>query len=99
MRRARREHHQPVEAKRDASAFRQAIFQRGDEIGIDRIGLAIERVLERLVGFEAALLLGGIGQLAEGIREFEAADIKLEALAQRRIARLEGRESAAIDIG
>src|SRR5262245_6773587 len=38
------------------------------------------------LGLEAAALLGRIGQLAEGIGEFDATGVKLEALRQARIA-------------
>ena len=37
--------------------------------------------------FEAAALLGGVGEFAEAVGEFDAADIKLEALGNARIAR------------
>src|SRR6185503_10410790 len=78
MRRARSEHHQPVEAQGNTGAFGHAVRERGEEILIDRIGLAIKRALFRLIGFEAPALLGGIGQLAEGIGELKPANIKLE---------------------
>ena len=98
MVRAGCEHDQPVEAEGDAGALRQPVFQSRQEIVVDRIGLAVERLLLCLVGGEAATLLGGIGQFAEGIRQFEPADVQLEALPRRGSSGFR-RDSAAIETG
>jgi hypothetical protein len=85
------QHDKPVEAERDAGAVRQAVFERGEEILVDRIGFAVERLFARLVGREAGALFLGVGQFLEGVGELEAADIELEALRETRIARLAAR--------
>ena len=61
--------------------------KRGDEILVDRIALAVDALLLRHFAFEPAALLGGVGEFAEAVGEFDAADIKLEALGNARIAR------------
>ena len=81
-----RQHDEPVEAERDPGALRQAVFEGGKEILVDRVGLAVKRLLLRLITGEAPALLGGIGQFAEGVGEFEAADIDLETLGETGIA-------------
>ena len=72
---ARREHDQAVEAERDAGAIGQAVRQGGEEILVDRVGLAIERLFLRLVGEEAAALLaaGGFSSMAveEGWEDYD----------------------------
>src|SRR6266446_8558607 len=77
-----RQHHQAVEAECCPGTLRQAVLEGGEEIFVDRVGLAVERVLSRLVAGEPRALLGGIGQLAEGVGELEPADIDLEALGE-----------------
>jgi len=49
--RPRRQHHQPVEAQRDARALRQAVVEGGQEVGIDRPAQAVEPLLLVHVGF------------------------------------------------
>ena len=57
-----------------------------EEILVDRIALAIDARLLVHVGLEAAALLGRVGQFAEGVGEFDAAGIELEAFRDARIA-------------
>src|SRR5271163_3495069 len=83
-----RQHDQSVKPERDAGALRHPVIECGEEILVDRIGFAVERQLSRLVRRKAASLLGGIGQLAERVGEFEAAYVQLEALGKARVTRL-----------
>ena len=80
------EHHQPVEAERDAARLRHR-GERREEILVERIALAVDALLLVHLGGEAAALLGRVGQLAEAVGEFDAAGIELEALGDARIAR------------
>ena len=82
--RAGRQHHQPVEAERDA-AGRRHLRERRQEILVERIALAVDALLLGHLALEAAALLGRIGQLAEAVGEFDAAGIELEALGDARI--------------
>ena len=61
--------------------------ERGQKILVDRIAFAIDPHLLRHLDLEAAALLGRVRQFAEGVREFDAAGIKLEPLGHPRIAR------------
>ena len=97
MRGAGQQHDEAVEAERDAGAIRQAVFERRQEILVDRISLAVERLLFGLIGEKSAALLLRVGQFAERIGEFEAADIKLEALAEPRVAGLWPRQGGERD--
>ena len=69
--------------------------ERGQEVLVDRIALAVEALLLGHLGLEAAALLGRVGQLAEAVGELDAADIELEALGHARDRRGFGRASAA----
>ena len=60
--------------------------QRGEEILVDRIALAVDALLLGHLGLEAAALFGGVGQLAEGVGQLDAAGIELEPLGDARIA-------------
>src|SRR5207248_9680953 len=86
VRRTRRQHHQTVEAERNARALRQAVVERRQEILIDRPAQAVESLLLVHVGLEPRALDGGIGELAESIGELDATGIELEALGHARIA-------------
>ncbi len=50
---------------------------------VHRIALAMDALLLGHRGVETRALLGGVGQLAEGIGEFHPAGIELEALGHR----------------
>src|ERR1043165_1752786 len=89
--RARCKHHQPVEAERDAGC-RRHLREPREEILIQRIALAVHALFFRHFALEAAPLLGGIGELAERVRDLDAADIELEALGNARIVRRRARE-------
>ena len=66
--------------------------QRGEEILVDRIALAMHALLLGHLALEAAALLGRVGELAEGIGDLDAADIKLEAFGDARVMRGRARE-------
>ena len=90
---AARDHRQPVEAHGDAGTWRQAVFQRGEEILIERPGLmakglAAQRMAAVAVGDEAGALLHRVGEFHEGIGEFDAADEQLEPFRHTRIGRI-----------
>src|ERR1700733_12151077 len=85
-RRSSRQHDQPVEPERDAAGLRH-MCQRRNEILVDRIMLAIDaRLLSHFV-VEPHPLRRRVGELAETVGEFHAANIKFEALGDTRIAR------------
>ena len=86
-RRARGQHHQPVEAQRDAAGRRHQ-GQGGEEVLVQRVALAVEPLLQRHLGLEAAALLDRVGQLAEAVGELDAAGIELEPLGHARVAGL-----------
>src|SRR5262245_43661963 len=58
---AGRQHDEAIEPERDPGAFREAMLEGGEEIFVDRVGLAVERLLSRLVASEPRALLGNIG--------------------------------------
>src|SRR5438132_14165973 len=66
---AGRQHDEAIEPERDPGAGGQPVLEGGEEVLVDRIGLAVELPLLRLVGDEPPALLGRIGQLAEGVGE------------------------------
>ena len=75
------------------------IGKRGEEVLVDRIALAIDRLLLVHVGGEAPALLGGVGQFAEGVGELDAAAIELEAFGDPADRAALGRARAASEIG
>ena len=78
-------HHQPIDPDALSARRRQPVFQRADVVLVHRVRFLIAlRALGEL-RLEAAALLHRIGQLAERIRQLEAADIQLEALHRIRI--------------
>ena len=87
----RRQHHQPVEAQRGA-ARRRHVRERGEELLVDGIALAVDALLLGHLRLEAPALQVGIGQLAEGVGQLHAAGIKLEALGDARVGRLGPRQ-------
>src|SRR5690242_21659258 len=97
MRRAGQQHDEAVKTERDAGAIRQAVFERCQEILVNRIRLAIERLLFGLIREKSAALLLRVGQFAERIGDFEPADVKLEALAEPRVAGLRTRQGGERD--
>ena len=60
--------------------------QRGEEILVDGIPLAIDCLFHVHLGFETAALFGGIGEFAEAVGEFDAAGIELEAFGEAIVA-------------
>ena len=59
--------------------------QRGEEVLVDGIALAVDALFLGHLCFEAPALQVGIGQLAEGVGQLHAAGIKLEALGDARV--------------
>ena len=57
------------------------------KILVERIALAVEALLFRHLLLEPRALLDRVGQFAKAVGELDAADIKLEALGDARIAR------------
>ena len=85
------QHHQPVETERYAARRRH----RGngcEKILVERIALAIAPLLLVHVGGETAALLGGVGQFAKPVGEFDAAGIDLKPFGDARIGRLRPRQ-------
>jgi hypothetical protein len=66
--------------------------QRCQEILVDRIALAMDALFLGHLRFEAAALFVGVGQLAEAVGKFHAANIKLEAFGHARIVRARARQ-------
>src|SRR5664279_3580720 len=77
--RSRDQHHQSVEAERNAAGWGH-LTEAAKKILVDRIALAVDALLLGHRGLEARALLGGVGQLAERIGKLHPAGIKLEAL-------------------
>src|SRR5262249_57290812 len=76
---SRREHDQPIEAKRNPAGPRH--HRKGaQKILVDRIALAVDALLLRHLLFEPLALLGHIDELAEAVRKLDSAAIELEAL-------------------
>src|SRR5690348_12503841 len=79
------EHDEPVKAECNTGTIGQAVIESGEEILVDRVDVAIELPFTALVGEKAGALLGRIGQFAEGVGEFEPADVDLEAFGETRV--------------
>ena len=71
--------------ERDA-ARRRHLRERVEKVAVDRILLAIAPLPLRHRLLEAPPLLLRVGQLGEAVGELDAADVKLEALRQPRVA-------------
>ena len=54
--------------------------ERGKEVLIHRVAFAVDAVLFVHLGSEAGALLVRVGQLAEAVRQFDAAGVQLEPL-------------------
>ena len=65
---------------------------RGEKILVERIALAVAPLLFVHRRVEAAALLGGVGQFAKAVGEFDAAGIDLEPFGDARIGRLGARQ-------
>src|ERR1700746_1706044 len=87
-----RQHYEAIETKRDPGRRRQAVLEGSEKILVYRVGLAIERLFFGLVRGKPRALLGGVGQFAKGVGEFEPADIDLETLGDSPVARAAPRE-------
>ena len=95
---AGRQHDQAVEAERGA-AGRRHVREGGQEVLVDRIALAVDALLLRHLRLEAPALPVGIGELAEGVGELDAAGIELEALGDARVGRLGPRQRGELGAG
>jgi hypothetical protein len=78
-RRAACQHHQPVETKRNAACLGHT-GNRGEEVLVQRIALAVSALLFVHRKSEPPALLGGIGQFTKSIRQFDTTGIDLETL-------------------
>ena len=70
---AGRQHHQAIEAERHAAGRRHGA-QRGNEIVVDRIALAIDALLLRHFGGKPPTLFDRVGEFAKPVRELDPAD-------------------------
>jgi hypothetical protein len=84
IRGARREHDEPVEAKRHATCLGHD-RERLQEFFIDGIGFAIDSQPFRHLGLKPLPLQNGIGQFAKTIGKLDTAGIKLKPLRKARI--------------
>ena len=89
MRRARCQHHQPVEAERHPRGGRH-LGERGEKVLIERVAFAVDAFLLRHFRGQPAALLHRIGELAEAVGKLDPADIELKPFYDARIV-----ESAA----
>ena len=85
MARAGRQHDQPIETEGGAGGGRH-VRERGQEILVDGIALAVAALLLGHLRLQAEALQGGIGQLAEGVGQLGAAGVQLEPLGHARVA-------------
>src|SRR5271165_3217061 len=74
------EHGEAVDADAFACGRRQAVRERADVVFVHLVGLFVATGALGELAFEAAALLLGIVELAEGVANFEAAHEDLEAL-------------------
>src|SRR5882724_307696 len=79
-----RQHHQPVEAERDAATGWHG-GKCGKKVFVDRVLLAIAALPLRHRVLETAALLGRVGDLGKAVSEFDAASIELETLREARV--------------
>src|SRR3954454_15284312 len=66
--------------------------ERAQEILVERVALAVDALLLVHLGRKAPALLVRVGELAEGVRELDPADVKLEALREPGIVGRAARE-------
>ncbi len=81
------EHDEAVEAE-GAARSRRHVGECREEILVKRIAIAVDALLLVHLRLEAAALLGCVGELAEAVRQLDAAAIELEALGNARVALL-----------
>src|SRR4051794_6613148 len=72
--RAGEQHHQAIDAERDAARLRHGA-ERGEKILIDRVTLAVAALLLGHLAGKTAALLVRIGELAKSVGEFHPAGI------------------------
>src|SRR6201989_3686650 len=75
-------HHQAVDAEADAAGRRHSLFERLDEGLVEGLGLFVAALALGDLFLEAAPLLVGVVELAEGIGDLDAAGERLPALDQ-----------------
>src|SRR5215472_12222554 len=85
--RAGHQHDETIETECAAAGLRH-LPQRGKEILVDRIAVAVAPFLLGHLGLETPALLHRIGQFAERIGELDTAHIELEAFRNARIGAL-----------
>src|SRR5262249_28453496 len=74
------EHDQAIDADALAGSRRQTVLERADVVLVHLVRFEIARGARRQLRLEPPALLGRIVELAEGIRNLEAANIELEPL-------------------
>src|SRR5687768_17579299 len=70
------DHHQSIKAKGIAPGGRHAFDQGGEELLVQGINGAAQRLAAFRFADEAATLLGGVGQLAVGVAQLDSAEVE-----------------------
>ena len=86
--RAARQHHQPVEAERDAAGLRHLRRPRRENPRRADSARRSAAASRPSLGSKRRRCSAGVGQFAKAVGEFDAAGIELEALGDPRIGRL-----------
>src|SRR5471032_740622 len=81
------QHDEAIDADPFAAGRREAVFERADVVLVHRVRLEVAARAVLQLSFEAPALLDRVVELAEGVRDFEAADVQLEALDGVRVVR------------
>ena len=72
----------------EPAARRQTVFQRGDVILVERLGLLVAGGARQHLRLEAGALIDRIVELGEGVGDLPAVDIGFEPLDEARIVRV-----------
>src|SRR6266704_5190539 len=89
VRLVREDHQQPVDTEPDAARRRHAVLERPQEVLVELLRVLVARGPQVRLLLEAAALLLGIVELAEGVGDLAAVDEQLPALDLRGIAPLQ----------
>ncbi|MNQ50011.1 hypothetical protein D3C85_639370 [compost metagenome] len=79
------QHHQTVDTNTLTGSRRQAVFQRGDEVGVVEHGFVVARFFLVHLILEALGLIFRIVQLGEAVGQLAATDEELEAIGHVRV--------------
>mgnify|MGYP000501913355 CR=1 FL=1 len=90
------DHAEPVEPHRTAGALRQAAVERVEELNRFRIGVHSRLRPEFQSGPEARLLFRRVGQLSEGVAQFDSGDVELPPFRDGRIVGPEPRQRSPV---